>query len=1095
MRRISLILFCFLFCAATAFSQTITGAITGTVTDATGAVIPNAKVTATNVATNVSYTAQTNEAGIYNLLFLPVGQYNLAVEAAGFKRATLGPIKLEVNQTARLDVALQVGQLTEAVEVTATAPVLQTESASTGDTISSTTAVSVPLRGRNFASLTLLIPGVITPNPNSFDVIGHNASGGRPYVNGNREQTNNFLLDGADINESIDNLIGYQPNVDALQEVKVMTGNMGAEFGNANGAVVNMTLKSGTNEFHGNVFEFLQNDKLNANGFFNNRNNIRRGFFKRNIFGGTLGGPIVRDRAFFFVDYQGARQRTEGPASANVAPPEFRSGNLSRVTRTILDPTNGQPFPGNIIPQSRITNPVARALFSDPRLYPLPNNQGTGALGVVANYLGSSASFVDNDQADAKVDLRLSDVDNLMGRFSIRRVRQAPKRVALPTTIGTQTEAPTTGGVLNWTRTFSPTVVNEARFNFNRVRITDNPYDVFGFFGADGNQKLGIPGGQPVPGISAVNFGASEGLSNIGAVGIKSDSITNTFQYGDNLTWQKGRHLLKMGGQSIRYQQNRFYSGNNGVLGFFTYDGRFTGSSFADFLLDLLAQKGRGSNTGNWGHRQWRTALFIQDDFKVTQNLTVNLGLRWEYSQPIYEVADRQLNVDIYTGQIRYAGKDGNSRALYDPYYRQFMPRIGFAYSPDWLGARRFVIRGGYGITSYLEGTGANLRLPLNPPFFFESDVQYAVGNPGTITTGFEGLIARNQLSGQIRAWDPKLRPAFIQQYNLSTEYLLSNTFSLTVGYVGQKGTHLVNPREGNQALPSRDATDINQRRPLYRVLPLVTSVSYTESSSTMNYNALQASGRKRMGAGLEFLASYTFSKTLTDNLGYYGSGTGTVAQMGAYWQNAYDRRADYGPAFFDARHNFTLGGLYQLPFGRGRTFGSNWGRALDSFLGGWDVGYFWNVHSGFPITIVAPARNNAGGRTGNSSRANRYRPLVIENQSIDRWFGTHPSATPCGPDQDNGVCAYGQQWLGQFGTAGVSTERAPHFNSADLMVSKRFLLTERRYFELRGEFFNAFNIVSFAAPNRDVSSTQFGFISAQTNPPRNIQLALKFYF
>lgn len=1074
----------------TAFAQTITGAITGTITDPTGAVVPNTKITVTNVATNVSNSTQSNESGIYNLLFLPAGKYRVNAEATGFKSASLPPFQLEVNQTARIDIPLQIGQASETVEVSAAAPVLQTESASTGETISSNVSTAIPLRGRNFAQLTLLVPGTVTTNPGSMEGIGPNQGGGRPYVNGNREQTNNFLLDGADINESIDNLIGYQPNIDALQEVRVQTGNMGAEFGNANGAVVNMTLKSGTNEFHGNVFGFLQNDNLNANDFFSNRSGIKKREFKRQIFGGTLGGPIVKNRAFFFIDYQGARQRDSGPASATVAPLAWRTGNLSGLPQVIRDPLTGQQFPGNIIPQSRIVNPAARALFANQQLYPAPNNVGTGILGVTNNFVSQSATGTDNDQADAKGDIRLSDRDNLMGRFSLRRARITPTSVALPVQLAQFTQAPTTSGVVNWTRTISPAIVNEARFAFTRVRLTDTPSDVTGLLGSNGNQQLGIPGDQPVSGLSQVTLGDS--LTNIGSVAIRNDSITNTFQYGDNLTWQAGRHLLKMGGQAIRYQQNRFYSGNNGVLGFFTYDGRFTGSAFADFLLDQLAEKGRGSNTGSWGHRQWRTALFLQDDFKVSKNLTLNLGMRWEYSQPIYEVADRQINVDLQTGQILAAGQNGNSRALYEPYYKQFMPRFGFAYSPGFFGKRNFVLRGGYGITSYLEGTGANLRLPLNPPYFFESNVPYGVGSPGTISTGFNGLIANNQLSGNIRVWNPNLRPAFIQQWNLTTEFQLSNSFSLTTGYVGQKGTHLVNPVEGNQAFPSLSGSDINQRRPLYSVLPRVTTIAYTDSSATMNYNALQVTGRKRYGAGVEFIAAYTYSKTLSDNLGYYGAGGGSLATQSAYWQNARDRRGDYGPAFFDTPHNFNLGGVFDLPYGRARSFGKDAPKAVDLILGGWQLGYNFNIHSGFPITITSPNNSNSGSRT---ARANHYRPLQIANQSIDNWFGTDPSAKPCSNAGDNGACAYGQQILGTFGTTGVGTERAAYYRNFDLTVGKNFNFTERQYLQFRTELFNALNMVSFGAPANNSSSGNFGQITRQANTPRTIQFALKYFF
>ncbi len=1092
MKLVTRVLAMALFAVLAAPSQTITGAFTGTITDSSGAAVPSAKVIAANTATNVKFTAETNASGVYNLLFLPVGEYTLTVEQSGFKKQVIGPVNLEVNQTARVDIALQVGEVSETIEVRDIAAVLQTESASTGDSITSTQATAVPLKGRNFASLTLLIPGVISTNPKGMDGIGANTSGGRPYVNGNREQTNNFLLDGADINESIDNLIGYQPNVDALQEVKVMTGNAGAEFGNANGAVVNMTIKSGTNEFHGNVFEFLQNDNLNANGFIRNRQRQGRAELRRNVFGGTLGGPILQNKAFFFVDYQGARQRDSGPASASVAPGAWRTGDLSQITaKALIDPTTGNAFPGNIIPTSRITNPAAKALL-DTQLYPLPNNAGTGGLGVIGNYLSSSASYIDNDQADAKGDIRLSDQDNLSGRFSIRRARNGPTQVNLPTSLGTFSTAPTTGAVVTWTRTVSPSIVNEARMAFNRVRITDNPADVYGLLGENGNQKLGIPGGQPAAGLSEIRLNATESLTNLGGVGLRSDNITNTWQYGNNLTWQAGRHLLKMGGQAIRYQQNRFYSGNNGILGFFTYSGFKTGSSFADFLLDQLSNKGRGSNTGTWGHRQWRTALFLQDDFKVTRSLTLNLGMRWEYSQPIYEVADRQLNVDIYTGAISRAGQDGNSRALYEPYHRQFMPRFGFAYSPELFGKRNFVVRGGYGITSYLEGTGANLRLPLNPPFFFESNIDYAVGSPGTITSGFTGVVGADQLSGNIRAWNPQLRPAFIQQYNLSVEHQFSNTFSVTAGYVGQKGTHLVNPREGNQAFPSTSSSDINQRRPLYGVLPLVTTIAYTDSSATMNYNALQLSGRKRYGNGLEFLLSYTFSKTMSDNLGYYGAGGGPLATQSAYWQDAYNRKADYGRAFFDSTHNLAFSGSYDLPFGLKRKFGSNWGRAADLVMGGWNVGYIASAHSGFPITINSPGLSNSGNR---ANRANRYRPLAITNQSIDNWFGTDASAKPCSASGDNGTCAYGDQVLGQFGSAGIATEEAPGFFNFDLTIGKNFNVTERKYFQFRAEFFNALNSVAFGNPDRTSNSSTFGFVNLQANDPRTVQFALKFFF
>ena len=748
-----------------ASAQTVTGTITGTVSDSSGLAAPNVTVTATEVATNLHHATQTNIAGVYILNFLSVGNYTITAEAPGFKTSTLGPLRLDVNQTVREDIGLVVGQISERVEVTGTAPILQTENAQTGDVISNQQATELPLNGRNFVSLTLLVPGSINPNPANVQTAQRNTTGGRPYVNGNREQSNNFLLDGIDINEPVGDLIGYTPNVDAVQEIQVLTGNSNAEFGNGNGAVVNMATKSGTNQFRGNLFEFLQNDKLNANTFFNNRSGAKKLALRQNIFGGTLGGPIKQDRLFFFIDYQGTRIANNGPSTAAVVPSTLRAGDLSAYAQVIKDPLTGLPFNGNLIPVSRF-GPVAQSLFANPKLYPLPNARGSGPIGVVGNYAGMLASATQNDQADAKIDYRLSDKDTIFGRFTIDRYFSSPSAEPLPITIAQATNAPTTGGVINWTHAISSTTVNEARMGYTRVKILTQTIDPNGVLGKNGNQQLGIPGGQPIAGASSISLGGD--FTNIGSAASDRNTTDNDFHYSDDLTKIVGRHALKMGANFLRYRENNYYAGNNGLLGVFTYDGTYTGNGFADFLLDQLHIKGRGSQTGLWGQRQWRDGMFFQDDFKVRRNLTVNLGLRWEYTQPLYEVANRQANVNLQTGQEELAGQNGNSRALYNPYYKQFMPRFGFAYTPTALN-NKFVVRGGYGITSFLEGTGANLRLPLNPPYYFESNITYDKNTPGHITTGFTDVNPVNYLSGQVRYWNPNLRPAFIQQWNLTT--------------------------------------------------------------------------------------------------------------------------------------------------------------------------------------------------------------------------------------------------------------------------------------------------------------------------------------
>jgi hypothetical protein len=1091
-------------------AQTITASITGTVADPSGAVVPNVKVTATSVETNVAHTATTNDAGVYNLLFLSVGQYTVTAQAQGFKKTVVGPFALEVNQIARVDIRLEVGEASQSIEINDFAPVLQTESTQTGDTLTAKTMSSLPLNGRNFASLTMLIPGAISTSPNAMNTSARfQGSGSRPQVNGNREQTNNFLLDGIDSNDSIDNRIAYEPNIDAIEEVKVITGNGSSEFGNVGGAIVNATLKSGTNSYHGNVFEFLRNADLDANGFFNNRTNTKRRALKRNIFGGTFGGPVVRNKIFFFMDYEGTQQRDSGPATASVAPAAWRTGDLSdfltKSSLVVKDPNTGVAFPGNIIPQSRIVNPVAAKLFSSADFYPQPNNAGTGALGISSNYISTSANTLKNNQADVKGDIRPNDKDTLSLRWSIGRYEQFGSAAALPVILTSGNVAPTMSAVTTWTRAFSGAIVNEVRLGYTRVGIDEGlPIDWSGKLGADGNAKFGIGGGQPYAGLSSVTLG--NGLSTIGTGASVGLTVDNKLQYGDNMTWQRGRHLLKFGGQLTRFRQNRYYAGNNGALGSFTYDGTVSGVAYGDFLLNELISKGRGAVVGKWGQRHWLDGLFVQDDFKISSTFTVNLGMRWEYSQPLYEVADRQANIDVVNGKVLLAGKDGNSRALYAPYYKQFEPRIGLAWNPR----SKMVMRMGYAMSSFMEGTGANLRLPLNPPYFVETNVNYDVRSPGNIGIGFADAPNSGSLVGprtganpfyQGRAWDPNLRPQFTQQYNATLEYQLTKTASLTAAYVGQIGTHLVVPHEANNPVagvgPVASWAPSNDRRPLFSTLPNVGNVALTEGSARMSYNSLQVSGRKRLSAGLELTGFYVWSKSIMENLGYYGCGS--VNSEGAYWQDAYNRRANRGPSCFDAQHNLSIGGSYTLPVGKGQAFGGNMNRVADLVLGGWNVNYFTNAHSGFPVTVFASSANTGGRTPRGNVRANAYKPFVIPSQTVDQFFGPVTASGAsifCAAGVNDGNCAFGVPAVGALGNAGVGTLRAPSFFNLDMSIGKKFAVTEKQYLDFRMEMFNALNHASWGAPGRDITSPgSFGQITSQVQNARNIQFGLKYYF
>ncbi len=1073
-------------------AQTFTATLTGSVTDQNGGALPNAKVIVTNQGTKLDYTSPTTDAGIYTLPFLPVGNYVITVEASGFKKLVSNEIKLEINQTARVNLAMQVGAVNDTVTISDAAPVLQTETTTVGGVISGNTMTSLPLNGRNFQQLTLLVPGTINPNMNNFN----NPNGqGRPFVNGNREQGNTFLLDGVSVDETIDNRIGYKPNIDAIAEFRVETSNSSAEFGNVTGATVNATMKSGTNEYHGNVFEFIRNEKFDANSWANNRNQqLVKSKLRQNIFGGTFGGPIIKEKLFFFGAYQQTIQRTGGAGTAGVTPVAWRNGDLSAFTAPIRDPLKTGActtadrtacFTNNQIPTSRFSA-TARALFADTKLHPLPVRQqagtGVGLIDVV------TANEINNPQVDAKIDWKVSDKDNFSGRYSFQFGTAAGTKGALPTNITSRSVQRPQNIALNWTRTISSTVINEARLGFNRAVFISEFNDWAGI--GNGNAKFGIPGSQVIPGLALISAG--NGIA-VGTRAVNEDNVTNTFHYGDNLTILRGRHSLKMGGQWLRYQQNRFYPGNNGLLGGFTYSGTFTGVPFADFLLDLLSNKSIGSNSGTWGHRQNRIGVFFQDDFKVRNNLTLNLGMRWEYTSPVVEVKDRQSNFDILTGKQLFAGRDGNSRALYKPFRKGFEPRVGLAWTPEMFN-NKLVFRAGYGITQYMEGTGSNLRLPLNPPLFSEADQSYdASTGPGTITRGFTDVVIRNIPSGLIRAWNPDIRPQFTQQWNVALEYQLSNSMSLSAAYVGHDATHLVAPTDWNQPLPgvgpaTRTNADgsttvlwsnFNLRRPLYSVLPAVTQISGTDTWAISNYHALQVMARQRLSKGFEFMLSYTMSKTMTDNLGYYGSGG--VAAQGAYSANHYNRHGyNYGPAFFDARHNLVWSGSYELPIGKGRSFGADLPGAAQAVLGGWQVTSILSAHTGFPITVTTGVNNTLQDPRG-ARRPNLIGDPVPSNQTLDNWYNKAAFSAPA---------------IGAFGSAGVGIIRAPGYANWDFGVGKKFYLTESKYFDFRAEFFNFTNHPSFNPPASDFANQNtFGIATSTISPPRNVEFALKFVF
>ena len=754
-------------------AQTHFASFTGTAVDKDGKPVPDVELVATNVATQVAYTARTNTQGLYTITALPIGTYKIRAQAQGFQVNETNEITLESGQNARVDITMQTG-LQETVEVTGITPILQTQNAVVGEVVSETTIRGMPLNGRNFSQLALLMPGVATTEPDSFTQ-PKNFGSGRPFVNGQREQENNYTLDGVDMNEPIDNLLPYQPSPDALAEVRVETNNYSAEYGNVAGALIGSVIKSGTNDYHGNGFEYWRDSSMAANSWENNKAGAKKAELSQHIFGATFGGPIAKNKLFFFGDYQGFIRDRPGELVRTVAPASFRQGDFSSVNVTVRDPVTGQPFPGNQVPVDRFGS-VARAVLANQNLYPLPNRPGNSQ-----NLVAPSADKQRVHQGDVKVDANLSDHDRMFGRFSYQSYKAEPERASLESELTSTNDAPFLGLAFNWNRTLSSTALNELLVGFSHVKFQTIPVDWAGI--GDANATIGIPGDQPIPGLS--NFSIIGDLG-FGSAGISEFNNIKSYQVSDKYSWFVGRHQLKFGGRWLYQRQGFSYSGNEGILGHFDYNGSFTGFGFSDFLLDQVSAKGRGGLVEPFMQLGHRVAVFGQDDFRVRDNLTLNLGLTWEYTSPWVEKDNRQSNIDLTTGQLILAGQNGNSRALFDAFYGGFEPRVGAAWTPS----DRWVVRGAFGIVQYMEGTGKNLRLTQNPPFNFEGRRVFdATTGAGTASTGFEDVTPNvNGGPGTLyRIFAPDLRPQLTKQWNIFVERKLTNALSANVGYVGSR--------------------------------------------------------------------------------------------------------------------------------------------------------------------------------------------------------------------------------------------------------------------------------------------------------------------
>jgi hypothetical protein len=1093
-----------LFISRPAWGQQTTASITGTVADEGGAAITSATVTVTDIDRGTTYTAKTNDGGLFNFVRVPIGNYQVKAEAPGFQSAVQTGVTLVLNQTARFDFKMHVGAVTTTAQVTSEAPQLQSETTQVSTLIDSKTVTDIPLATRNYVQLTLLAPGSVHPDASMFNNGDNTSSGARPYINGNREQSNNFILDGMDNNQTSENNLGFTPSPDAIQEFNLITNNASAEFGNFMGGIVNASIKSGTNKFHGDAWEFFRNDKLNANQWENKLNPgsiLARPTVRWNMFGGTLGGPIIKDKLFFFVDYQG--QRFDHPASSSfitVFTNAQRGGDFSDLLRQtpptqLVDPVTKVPFPNNQIPLSSL-NVVAKNLFAS-KFYPTPiNNQTTN------NAINTLTQAFNADQGDVKIDYTITQNDRFEGRYSQGNQNDpsSNSQLILGNTFGL---APTHNAVGTWTHTFSPSILNEARLGTSWITIsTGTSFDPsIGNLGT----ALGIANTNASgPGLLLLGFGGglapSPGtgttLTNVGSQVVNENFADTVIQFDDGITITHGKHVFKTGFQMWRYRINTGYTGNTGEYGDIVFGGGSNGGGFsgdpgADFFLGTPEARGIGVSTSFvWHQMSWLFAGYGQDDWHITPDLTLNLGLRYEAHTPWVELNNRQSNLDLTTGALELAGVNGNSRALYNSVYGlpAIQPRIGFAYSPAAMHGKT-VVRGAYTISSYLEGTGTNLRLARNPPFTPpEVGAQYA-GPTVQTQAGPGGAAPGDPFAGAIFfVWDKTVQPALDQEWNLTMQQEVASNTTFQLGYVAQKADHLMVP------MPYLQKQLVNgvATTPFYfqgnpTLINDLSNVSGTASVGYMRYNSLQAVLQQRTAHGLAGQLAYTWSHCLTNNSGYYGIGNGQATSASPYYQNLYNPRGDYASCYYNSNNILSAYATYDLPVGRGKQFGANLNPIVNQVVGGWQASTIVSTHSGFPLAIG----DNDGDATGTGGRGAR------PDCGVQQVFKRSVPAADFGGYQWMSPAGFSQPAPGHFGNCPAQGPVVgPGYFDADIGLMKNFHFTEATYVQFRTDFLNAFNNVNLYHPNNGWSASPGTFGQIKTSEPaRNIQFALKMYF
>ncbi len=1085
-------------------AQAVTGTIIGLVKDSSGAVVPGATVIVVNTDLGFTRNVVSNAQGEYTAVQIPTGNYNVTAEMTGFKKVTLANVHVGVDQKIRADVKLDLGEMTEAVEIQAETPLVQTGSSDLSVTVEGKTIESLPLNGRNFVSLTRTIPGVVRGNP------GANIDGGGSLAwrasasfsaNGQRPRDNNYLLDGVDNNETWLQTVVIFPSVDALDEFKLQTSTFSAEFGRSMGGIVNIQIKSGSNRFRGSVFEFLRNDQLDANNWYNNRAGRPKPEFSQHQFGGTIGGPIIKDKTFFFADYQGMRINQGQTYVSTVPSAQMRAGNFSEINRPIFDPLTGAAFPGNIIPQSRF-DPASASVLRD--LIPAPNSPGSrNALGQnINNYVINPVVERQDNQFDVKVDHALSSNNRFFLRYSFQKTHR-DQPATLPHGDAGFTFGAGLGDIkaqsvaFNDTHTFSPRWLNEVRVGYSYIEFLMTSID----YGQNLARAAGIPGvniNDVTSAMSQIQF-EQGGSRNLGANG-NQPLITNlgNLQIYDNVTHINGRHTFKAGG-SATFRSREILNADNIVGQFFFHQNQTgncagiaagctpsanAGFDVASFVLGATRRKNRtlfSDQTYTETRPEW--ALYVQDDFRVSPKLTLNMGLRWDVFVPWVEKDNRQSNYDPSTGMFVVASDDAVINGVHVGRYLQTYskgdlgPRFGFAY--DVNGNGRTTIRGGLGVFWNWGVGGTSSSKATNPPFLQTTDFAAAGGATPANLRLSAGLPDPPAVDASLRpggstrsTFDINYRDQYALNWNVNLQKQLGRDYMVELAYVGTRGRNMTLKTNLNQSPLTPGLNNPDIRRPAVALgSPALRDVGAVTDLGVLDYHAFLFKGMKRFSNGFSALLSYTFGQA--QDLASDNDGAVTLT-------NIVDPMYDYGVAQYNVKHTAVASFIYELPWGRNHA------------LGGWQVNGIGFFRTGIPVNIT---QTGIMGSTGNgtglaqANRPNLVGNLVPGEQTIDRWFDAAALARPA-------------DTTATYGDIERNFGRGPGIFNVDLSLVKNTKFGPIDT-EFRIEAFNVFNHPQFGQPNGQLGNAAFGTITASANPScgtcgtseRQIQFGLKLRF